>query len=97
MKNGDRCFRFHRLFQSKLIDENITKNSHISILKILGLRIFEKYTTTPPLLVYFCPTSIRPVTYLSTKATNAIEFTVGIALISIAYCLSSLFADGQTG
>ena len=97
MKNGDRCFRFHRLFLSKLIDESITKNFHISILKILGLRIFEKYTTTPPLLVYFCPTSIRPVTYLSTKATNAIEFTVGIALIPMAYRLSSLFADGQTG
>jgi hypothetical protein len=90
-------FDFIDCSYSKLIDESITKSFHISILKILGLRIFEKYTTTPPPLVYFYPTSIRPVTYLSTKATNAIEFIVGIALIPIAYRLSSLFADGKTG
>lgn len=45
-------FDFIDCSYSKLIDESITKSFHISILKILGLRIFEKYTTTPPLLSY---------------------------------------------
>ncbi len=40
-------FDFIDCSYSKLIDESITKSFHISILKILGLRIFEKYTTTP--------------------------------------------------